>query len=84
MSFQVFEPRAAYIQVRLDMNMIQNLGLEISADTVKAAILEKKSLPPKLKLDESCVEVRGRDRLVVKIGRKLSHTRIDFNFLTQY
>ncbi|EKX55532.1 hypothetical protein GUITHDRAFT_156792 [Guillardia theta CCMP2712] len=58
---QVFAPSRCYVVVKLDMQCVQDLQLNLSASTVKKAILSD----PKLKVKEQHISSKGTDKLLI-------------------
>mmetsp|Transcript_57027 Transcript_57027/g.130557 ORF Transcript_57027/g.130557 Transcript_57027/m.130557 type:complete len:744 (+) Transcript_57027:1921-4152(+) len=59
---QVFSRQGCFVTVRLDGKCIQDLQLNLTAETVRKAILQDS----KLKIKERMIEVRGSNKLVVQ------------------
>eukprot|EP00960_Hanusia_phi_P070540 767330-Hanusia_phi.AAC.14 len=58
---QVFAPSRCYVVVKLDMQCVQDLQLNLSASSVKKAILSE----PKLKVKDQHISSKGPDKLLI-------------------
>ena len=64
----IFDPTDAYVSIRLDVDAIQSMQLELTIADIKEAIITKGSLPTKLQMKPESVEIRASDRLIVRPG----------------
>lgn len=61
---EVFTPLGCYLSLKIDFKAVEALQLEVSLDSIRAAVLSW----PKLKLKEKDVTIDGGDRLRIESG----------------
>ena len=70
----VFDPNDAYVSVKLDVDAIQSMQLELTIAEVREAISAKGALPVKLQIKPEKIEVRGGDKLLIRPGNSKPET----------
>ena len=64
---EVWHPSGGYIKLRIDLDLIQRLGLEVRAEDIKQAITKIRGL----KLDSSCIEIRSSSKIRIYLSSGL-------------
>lgn len=64
----VYDPTDVYVQVHFDLAAINSAQLELSLESIRDELVQKGSLPARLKLKQESVEIRGKDTLLIRPG----------------
>ena len=62
----VYDPSDVFVLVQFDLAAINSAQLELSLSSIRDEIVAKNALPARLKMKPEFIEIRGKDKLIVR------------------
>ena len=62
----VYDPSDVFVLIKFDLAAINSAQLELSLESIREEIVAKGALPARLKLKPEFIEIRGKDKLLVR------------------